>query len=68
MRLIILLVFMISCGTQIEIENKICGTVYTDDDWYFNYTTYIQTGNKVYIVESPDTELMYELNKLQRIH
>ena len=68
MRLILLLFFILSCNSPIELEDKICGTVYTEDDWYFVYTTYIQTDNKVYIVKSDDTELMYELNKLQMVH
>ncbi len=59
--------FLIGCKSPTESKDKICGVVYTTDDWYFIYTTYIITNNKTYRVESSDTELMYELNKLQMV-
>ncbi len=67
MRLILLLFFILSCNSPTQSKDKICGTVYTEDDWYFVYTTYIQVDDKLYLVESSDTELMYELNQLQMV-
>ncbi len=68
MRYLLILLFLVSCKSPTETENKICGTVYTEDDWFFNYTTHIIVEDITYFVESSDIELMYELNQLQLVY